>query len=121
MPTNRVTYRPSNGTEGDMFMSWNCHGCLRDHAFHAENSGTGCEIIARSMVDDAKPAEWTRDPDSGFPGDARCSEWEGPCACPGLFDLREGHETGHTPDMFIDFHERDGAAREGGGVDAHAN
>ena len=54
-------YRPSNGSEGEMFMERWCYQCRKDNY----PDGDGCEIIVRSMgfaVDEeGYPAEWTFD------------------------------------------------------------
>lgn len=50
-----LKYRPSNGSEGDMFMDRWCSDCKRDHLT--------CEIIAAAncfdTADDNYPPEWT--------------------------------------------------------------
>ena len=50
-------WRPSNGTEGDMFMSRQCIGCL----FNGDDE-TGCDIQLKTMVfsldDPEYPSEW---------------------------------------------------------------
>lgn len=58
MPFSRpdgTPYRPSNGQEGDIFMSGHCQKCVRD-----ENQD--CPIIANSMAfevgDENYPREW---------------------------------------------------------------
>lgn len=55
-------YRPSNGTEGDWFMSQFCDRCAKD------TEASPCPIIAATMaldVDDPDyPEEWIED-DSG--------------------------------------------------------
>ena len=56
-------YRPSNGTEGELFMSECCYRCKRDQAYQ-ESGGEaeGCPIIAASMAykpsDPQYPKEW---------------------------------------------------------------
>lgn len=56
-------YRPSNGTEGDLFHCAWCARCERDRA-HRESKfeAPGCDIVARSFafsVDDPEyPSEW---------------------------------------------------------------
>jgi hypothetical protein len=58
------SYRPSNGTEGDMFQALWCEQCKRDADFK-DGEGEGCQIIAMTMcvdVDDPEyPKEWTHD------------------------------------------------------------
>lgn len=48
-------YLPSNGTEGDIFMSMFCERCQRDN-FEEETGEGGCDIIAHSMC--GPVAEW---------------------------------------------------------------
>lgn len=49
-------YRPSNGTEGGLFMERYCHQCRRD------SEERPCEILTRAVwadIDDPEyPAEW---------------------------------------------------------------
>ncbi|MEW7009514.1 hypothetical protein [Lentilitoribacter sp. EG35] len=53
------TYRPSNGTEGDIFMSYWCENCL---LFNFEEPDKACDINLRAMAhsigENAYPAEW---------------------------------------------------------------
>ena len=62
-------WRPSNGTEGDIFMRHWCNGCQRDADYRAE-VGDSCPIICNAMVYDTDdpnyPAEW-RYGDDGQP------------------------------------------------------
>lgn len=59
-------FRPSNGTEGDIFTHHWCHHCERDRAFReAEAAGEiaeGCPILANTMAYDidhpSYPKEW---------------------------------------------------------------
>lgn len=59
-------YRPSNGTEGDAFMTEFCYRCERDRA-HQESGGEqdGCPIIANSLAfsidEPGYPGEWIVD------------------------------------------------------------
>ena len=61
-------YRPSNGTEGDIFESHFCERCTRDNL--EPDGGGGCELILLAMcfyTDDPNyPQEWTYD-DAGKP------------------------------------------------------
>jgi hypothetical protein len=49
-------YRPSNGTEGERFMSKYCYNCEHD------NDQDGCPILMRTMIYDVHdkeyPVEW---------------------------------------------------------------
>jgi hypothetical protein len=54
-------YRPSNGTEGMIFMDCWCDRCERDRAFR-EDRGDSCPIAAAAMAydigDPGYPEEW---------------------------------------------------------------
>ena len=54
-------YRPSNGTEGEGFVSSFCMECKRDEEFWRDE-GPGCEIAARALIFDVDeegyPTEW---------------------------------------------------------------
>lgn len=67
-------YRPSNGTEGDYFMSKFCYQCIHDNPDYNAKSPR-CEIMTLTMclsVDDKDyPKEWTYD-ENGKP---ICTEW----------------------------------------------
>jgi hypothetical protein len=56
-------YRPSNGTEGEIFDSVWCAGCERDASYRrGQDPHVGCRIIAYAMacrIDDPDyPKEW---------------------------------------------------------------
>lgn len=57
-------YRPSNGTEGDIFMSKWCANCIEDTEL------SPCEIIFRTLTynedDEEYPDKWTYN-DAGIP------------------------------------------------------
>ena len=57
-------YRPSNGTEGEMFYARWCEDCKHD-AEYRKTQENGCKILAATMLfstDDAEyPKEWTHD------------------------------------------------------------
>lgn len=68
-------YRPSNGHEGEIFMSDFCWRCRRD------TEAAPCEIIGRTMSlyedDPDYPKEWVRVVDDDeWPGTARCTAFE---------------------------------------------
>lgn len=68
-------YRPSNGTEGDIFMTAFCYRCRKD------TTQSPCEIIARTMaydeLDPNYPKEWRRQvDDDSWPGTAECTAFE---------------------------------------------
>ena len=47
------SYRPSNGTEGEMFMAQWCYRCIKEN---------GCTILTGAMVG-KQPKQWVRNPD----------------------------------------------------------
>lgn len=57
-------YRPSNGSEGELFIEQNCDRCMHAH---------GCDILRRSfsygITDEKYPKEWTHD----FKGRPTCT------------------------------------------------
>jgi len=75
-------YRPSNGSEGEMFQAQWCYRCERDRAYQDWMAGKikthgnafeepeGCKILSASMLyevdDEDYPPEWVHD-DEGFP------------------------------------------------------
>lgn len=67
--TARDPYRPSNGTEGDAFISRWCSKC-KHNASARENDGfDGCDILVRTfalaITDPDYPVEWRQDGPSG--------------------------------------------------------
>jgi hypothetical protein len=63
-------YRPSNGTEGEIFMSAWCAKCVRDRARREGDPFEGCDIITMTMAFDidhpSYPDAWVQD-DDGTP------------------------------------------------------
>lgn len=53
-------YRPSNGSEGEMFAARWCEQCEADRAYR-DGTGESCEIIARTMVFDTDEADYPRE------------------------------------------------------------
>lgn len=64
-------YRPSNGTEGEIFMAQFCQHCERDRY-----ASRPCSIIGRTMALNVNemgyPTEWIKDVDQ-WPGNPRCT------------------------------------------------
>lgn len=62
--TEMKPYRPSNGTEGDIFMSRFCFECTRCN-MEEDAAGPPCGILGRalgySLGDPEYPAEWIQD------------------------------------------------------------
>lgn len=73
-------YRPSNGTEGALFMDEWCAKCRRDRAFREDENELGCPIISAAMLyqeDDPKyPNEWICDTEGEWPWNPRCTAFE---------------------------------------------
>lgn len=57
-------YRPSNGTDGDIFVSQWCSQCIHEQGFR-DGTGDGCAILAAAFAHDVDspeyPMEWTLD------------------------------------------------------------
>jgi len=77
-------YRPSNGNEGDIFMSKWCDNCIRD------TEDKACKILGDSLCwgidDDGYPDEWTYN-DAGFPICTAFSTEEKPYRCSDTGDM----------------------------------
>lgn len=90
-------YRPSNGTEGDLFQEAWCVKCKRDQAYQDSGGNEpGCPLIARSMAfdigDPQYPKEWRRQvSDRVWPGTAECTAFEA---------IGAPERCKHTADMF---------------------
>ncbi len=56
-------YRPSNGTEGMMFMEAFCERCTKDRFDETGKPEDGCDILMRTLCHEIKdaeyPPEWT--------------------------------------------------------------
>lgn len=79
-------YRPSNGTEGEGFISYWCANCVHEK----REDGRSCDILTRTMVygvdEPEYPEEWQRD-ESGAP---KCTAFQAPGStprCPNTEDL----------------------------------
>jgi hypothetical protein len=73
-------YRPSNGTEGEIFMCEFCYQCIHEKWSHTQNDDDKkCEIITLTMgldVDDKDyPSEWTFDAE-GNPTCTKFQKWD---------------------------------------------
>jgi len=77
-------YRPSNGTEGEAFMSVWCQCCVKD------SEASPCPIIFKAMTynidDDEYPDEWTYN-DDGAPICTAFAEEEDAYRCPDTDDM----------------------------------
>jgi len=70
-------YRPSNGSEGEIFTDYYCARCVREEFMHTMNDNDKkCEILTSTMffdVDDEKyPSEWQYTKD----GQPTCTAFE---------------------------------------------
>lgn len=67
-------YRPSNGSEGDMFQELWCENCVHDNAFGQPRGG--CEILTKTMFlrvdEEGYPPEWNHDAE----GQPQCTAFE---------------------------------------------
>jgi hypothetical protein len=69
-------YRPSNGTEGDGFMSNHCYQCIHEKFIHTNQHGKQCDILDRTMMhgvdDEEYPTEWVYNENNK----PTCTNWE---------------------------------------------
>ena len=66
-------YRPSNGTEGEYFMSEYCYRCQHDVPYQENpDAGGGCEILMRTMAYGIKDPEYPGDTWVYFNGRPTC-------------------------------------------------
>ena len=71
-------YRPSNGSEGEMFQALFCEECVHDAAFRKTGGegGEGCDILMKTMFlgvdDEGYPPEWTYDAE----GQPQCTAFQ---------------------------------------------
>lgn len=82
----RFNFRPSNGTEGEIFRRYTCDHCVHDHAWHngePEPWVDSCPIILDGLFGEHSypnpdgPPQWF----AGGPEHYGCTEYEGPCEC----------------------------------------
>lgn len=67
-----IPYRPSNGTEGEIFMSQWCARCVRDEGSR-EDSGDGCAILADTFAYRISEPEYPKEWRSDGPQGPRCT------------------------------------------------
>ncbi len=95
-------WRPSNGTEGELFYENWCATCVRDAAHRADPTlADGCDILAATMAwgigDEAYPEAWRY----GSDGQPRCTAFttsEDFYRCPETADLFGDHRKAITLD-----------------------
>ncbi len=63
----RTAYRPSNGTEGEMFMERWCHECLKE---------PDCDIPSLAMLFDIEDLEYPGEWQYGANGQPKCTAFE---------------------------------------------
>lgn len=73
-------YYPSNGTEGEIFISHFCMNCIHEKWLHTQvDSDKKCEILSNTMIynkqDKEYPSEWTYD-DAGNPTCTAFVKWD---------------------------------------------
>ena len=68
-------YRPSNGTEGEMFMERFCYQCVHD-AEYQETMESGCKILANTMVFDVDDEEYSKEWVHDDKGNPICTRFE---------------------------------------------
>ena len=73
----REPYRPSNGTEGEMFMERWCADCARDHAHREDpDAANGCEIIVMAMCHNITDPDYPKAWVWNEKGQPICTEFE---------------------------------------------
>lgn len=69
-------YRPSNGTEGESFISQWCAKCEYEERARQDETCSGCEVLGATMAfdidDEHYPGEWVSDLDGRNP---RCTKF----------------------------------------------
>jgi hypothetical protein len=71
------SYRPSNGTEGDMFYGALCRRCKRDAKFRETQDGEdGCRILVNTMVFSSEDAEYPKEWVYAADGQPTCTAFE---------------------------------------------
>lgn len=65
-------YRPSNGTEGDIFMDAWCGRCRHDDY----DGGKYCPIIGRTMAHEINEADYPTEWQYGDDGQPKCTAFE---------------------------------------------
>ena len=53
-------YQPSNGTEGEAFISTYCMNCINEEWMHDNNSNKKCEILSNTMIYNVKDKEYPK-------------------------------------------------------------
>jgi hypothetical protein len=72
-------YQPSNGTEGECFISVWCGECARDKSlregapFEECDDNERCDIVTKTMVYDVKDSEYPHEWQYGPDGQPRCT------------------------------------------------
>lgn len=68
-------YRPSNGTEGEMFYSAFCAHCTKEREHRTTGEG-GCDIYLRTMAFGLGDAEYLTEWVLDIDGTGKCTAWE---------------------------------------------
>jgi hypothetical protein len=87
-------YRPSNGTEGEIFYDAWCQDCRKDEAFR-KGEGDSCLILAATMCLDVDDEEYPKEWLYGADGQPKCTAFEPldghpPARCDATLDLFGG-------------------------------
>ncbi|WP_142850994.1 hypothetical protein [Telmatospirillum sp. J64-1] len=86
-------YRPSNGTEGEIFLAAWCARCIHEAAHRADpDNEDGCLIIAASFAFDIEDEEYPQEWQYGEDGQPKCTAFaatEKDYRCPLTPDLFE--------------------------------
>lgn len=70
-------WRPSNGTEGEIFIESWCAKCKRDAAYQADpDHANSCPIVAHSLCFDISDPEYPTEWQYGADGQPKCTAFE---------------------------------------------
>jgi len=74
-------YRPSNGSEGDYFITSHCYNCIHGKYEHTgDTNDNPCDILTRSFmfdIDDKEyPEEWIENKDGSDPRCTAFKKWD---------------------------------------------
>lgn len=104
-PRTNWKWRPSNGTEGEIFQEQFCENCVHDRAYREDKTrGVPCKVLTMIMACDIGDPEYPEE-FSEKDGDRRCTKFQRVIEEKLVFDDEGGLvDTGarceHTPDMF---------------------
>ena len=70
-------YQPSNGTEGDMFISQYCSQCKHERFIHSQQDGDKtCDILTRTMCHSVNEPEYPEEWQYNEEGKGYCTKYD---------------------------------------------